>query len=234
METHSMAKSEYDAWMAAGRKLKKGASAADAGVTSAMVKTYGEIAGRYTLELQVGISRLPYEPRNQGTNMLQGGLFANNQWSLRLELQSAQLAIHSIWAHEMAYTNATGYWLGLQQTSYSMIDELLAESLTEAALDAKKTKVSLLGAWARILGEFGLRVLAIRCEFYRNSITDPVSARVNQHIYEEDNHLPYNESMDDRSKQIETLRETQLMKAFAAISARNAVERAGGSSGATD
>jgi hypothetical protein len=49
METHSMAKSEYDAWMAAGRKLNKGASAADAGVTVGDGETYGEIAGRYTL-----------------------------------------------------------------------------------------------------------------------------------------------------------------------------------------
>jgi hypothetical protein len=85
--------------------LKKGASAADAGITSAMVKTFGEIPGRYTWELQVGILRLPYEPRNQGTNVFQGGFFANNQWSLRLELQSA---MHAIRAHEMEYTNAPG------------------------------------------------------------------------------------------------------------------------------
>jgi hypothetical protein len=53
--------------------------------------------------------------------------------------------MHTIWAHEKAYTNATGYWLALQQISYSTIDELVAESVTEAALDAKKTKRSLLG-----------------------------------------------------------------------------------------
>jgi hypothetical protein len=63
MDTHTLAKSEYDAWLSAGRKLKKGASAADAGVSTAMVRTYGEIAGRYTMELNVGISRLPYKPR---------------------------------------------------------------------------------------------------------------------------------------------------------------------------
>jgi hypothetical protein len=65
-------------------------------------------------------------------------------------------------------------------------------------------------------------------------VTDPVSARANQHIYEEDNHLPYIESMDDRSKQIDTLRESQLMKAFAALSASNAVKRAGGGGGAAE
>jgi hypothetical protein len=52
-----------------------------------------------------------------------------------------------------------------------MIDELVAECVTEAALDAKKTKISLLGAWARILGEFGLRVLAMRCEFCSISLS---------------------------------------------------------------
>jgi hypothetical protein len=67
METWTTAKTEYEAWIVAGKKLKKGASVSDAGVTSAMVKTYGEVAGRYTPELQVGISCLPYEPRNQGT-----------------------------------------------------------------------------------------------------------------------------------------------------------------------
>jgi hypothetical protein len=49
-----------------------------------------------------------------------------------------------------------------------LIDEMLAESLTEAALDAKKTKIGLLAAWAQIQEEFGLRVLAIRCELYVN------------------------------------------------------------------
>jgi hypothetical protein len=42
--------------------------------------------------------------------------------------------------------------------------------------------------------------MVLHCEFYRKSITDTVSA--NQLIYKERNHLPYNEPMDDRSKQI--------------------------------
>jgi hypothetical protein len=96
----------------------------------------------------------------------------------------------SIWAHEMAYTNAAGYWMGLQRSAYNMIDEEIAGATTAEARAESEGKIGLLGAWARILGEFAIRVLAIRCEFYRNSVTDPVSARANQHKYEDDNHLP--------------------------------------------
>jgi hypothetical protein len=63
MENHTTAKSEFEARLSAGRKLRKGASAADTGVSTAMVRTYGEIAGRCTMEQSVGFSRLPYEPR---------------------------------------------------------------------------------------------------------------------------------------------------------------------------
>jgi hypothetical protein len=47
-----------------------------------------------------------------------------------------------------------------------MIDELLAECLTEAALDEHKIKIGLLGAGARTLLEFGLFLLARRCVWY--------------------------------------------------------------------
>jgi hypothetical protein len=228
MNYYTLERSDYDAWLSAGsRKLKKGASAADAEVSTEIVRTYGEIAGRYIMELNFGISRLHYEPRKRGTNIFQGGYFANNQWSLRLELQGSQPSNHEIWAHEMACTDAGGYFMGLQQTAYSIINKNIAgETTDEARRDRSKD-------WAGRGMDPNLRrvcawVLAIRFEFYRNSVTDPVSMRANQHIIEEDSHLPYSESMDERSKQIENLRESHLMKAFAALSASKEVTRGGG------
>ena len=118
MELWTTAKAECDAWVAAGGKIKKGAEPEDAGITADMMSIYGKIAGRYSLNLQVGLSRFPYEPVVPGINLFQGGFFRNTQWKPRMELQRAQASMHSIWNYEMNYINATGYWLGLQATFF--------------------------------------------------------------------------------------------------------------------
>lgn len=230
------AKAEYEGWLKAGAKMKKGASAEDAGIVAGMVRVYGEIASRYSLDAQIGVSRMGYEASRPGMNIFQGGFFSNSQWKPRLELQAAQPGMHAIWSHEMNYVNASGYWLGLQQTCFSMMDEEVQDmpQTNEAQRATLAARTAKLLAWARILGEFSLRVLAVRCEFYRNSVRDPVSARANQEMYEEETYLPSNAALDDRARQIDTLRETQLMKAFAALSASNAVKRAGGGGGASE
>lgn len=177
------------------------------------------------------MTRLPYEPSSQGTNMIQGGFFKNTLWKPRIELQRSQSSMHSIWMHEMNYVNATGYWLALQQCAFVLMDQAAqvptpADASVEH-IEAGKKQVSLFGAWTRILGEYAHRVLAVRMEFYRNSVRDPVAARLNQEMIEDDTYLPVNDTLDERVSQMESLRERQLMKAFAAFSAGNAVKRAG-------
>ena len=57
---------------------------------------------------------------------------------------------------------------------------------------------------------------------------DPVAAKLNQEMYEKDSYRPANESLDTRARQINGLCKTQLMKAFAALGASNAVKRGKG------
>ncbi len=113
-----------------------------------------------------------------------------------------------IYRYEMNYFNASGYWLGLQKTCFAMVDLVAIEEVTVES----RGRMARLLAWAGILGEYAIRVLAVRQEFYRNSVKDPVSARLNQEMYEEDAYLPASDALDDRTKQLENLRETQLMK----------------------
>ena len=108
-----------------------------------------------------------------------------------------------------------------------MINEKVASATTNAEKRAAEGKVALLAAWAHIMGEYASRVLAVRIEFYRNSVKDPVAAKMNQKMYEEDSYRPANESLDARARQIDGLHETQLMKAFA-LAASNAVKRGKG------
>ena len=96
MDLWTTAKAECDAWLAAGAKIKNGAEPEDAGITAEMMSIYGEIAGWYSLKLQVGLSHLPYEPVVTGINVFQGGFFRNTQWKPRMELQRARASIHSI------------------------------------------------------------------------------------------------------------------------------------------
>jgi hypothetical protein len=45
----------------------------------------------------------------------------------------------------MAYTNAAGYWMGLQQTAYSMIDEEIAGATTDEARTGIEAKIGCSG-----------------------------------------------------------------------------------------
>lgn len=123
----------------------------------------------------------------------------------------------------MAYFNSAGYWLGLQKTTFTLMGQVSGEGASQ--------RLAQLGAWAQIFGEYALRVLAIRQEFYRNSVKDPVSARLKQSLYEEATYVPANEFLDERTRELETLQQTQLMKALAALTASNTVKRSGGGGG---
>ena len=114
-----------------------------------MMSIYGEISGRYSFNLQVGLSRLPYEPVVPGSNVFQDGFFRNTQWKPRMELQRAHASMHSIWNYEVNYINATGYGLGLQVTCFAMMNEKVASATTDAEKRAAEGKVALLAAWRR-------------------------------------------------------------------------------------
>lgn len=213
--------------MKAGRKIKKGSSPEEAGIMEDMLETYGEIAGKYDTAQSIGMSRLPYCASKAGMNIFQGGFFANDQWEPRVKLQVGQPSMQPIYKYEMNYFNSCGYWLGLQKTCFSIIHQV---ACGPANADTTR-EMSMLNAWAEILGEYALRVLAVRQEFYRNSVKDPVGARLNQEMYEEDSYLPVSDALDERTKQMGTMREAQLMKAIATLAASNNLKRAGGGAG---
>lgn len=71
------------------------------------------------------------------------------------------------------------------------------------------------------MGEFSLRVIVIRMEFYRNNAKDPVATRLNHELHEEDWYLLANSAIDYRARAMENMRETQMLKVIAARSASN-------------
>lgn len=190
-----------------------------------MLTLYSEIAGKYNTEQCVGVSRLPYASPRAGLNIFQGGFFTHDMWEPRVRLQQSQSSMQAIWKYEMNYVNACGYWLGLQKTCYGMLRKASIEAVAGAAGTPRQR---MLQAWSEILGEYALRVLAVRQEFYRNSVSDPVGARLNQSMYEEDTYRPVSEALDDRTRELEKVQETQLMKAVANLMAHNSVKRADG------
>ena len=220
--------SEKEAWIKAARKMRKGGSADESDISLRMVSLYGEIAGRYNANTQIGISRLPYAPSPADINVFQGGYFRHNAWKELRELKEVQPGLQAVWKHEMPYINATGYWLGLAEIAFEMMDETASSANTEGMEPTTVDKrLVYLSAWARLLVEYALRVLAIRVQFYRNATRDPFSAKLNQELYEGEHELPANEMLDERVKQLDGRRETQLAKAFANLAASNAVKKNG-------
>lgn len=219
MKFWTTAKAERDKWLAVGRKIEKGASPDDARVIGDRTSCYGELTGRYSPQLQVGLSRLPYKPSVPSTNVFESELFRNTQWKPRLELQKVQASVHSIWDYDMNCVNAAGDRLVLQENRFDVIYQVATSANTDTEKEAGNCNTAMFASWARITGERAGRGPAARMGFYRNSLKDLVAAKLNQEMYENDTHLPANESLDAHTHHIHALRETQLMKAFSALAA---------------
>ena len=68
----------------------------------------------------------------------------------------------------------------------------------------------------------------IRVQFYRNPTRDPCSAKLNKELYEGEHELPANEMLDEKVKELERLRETELAKAISNSPASNGVKNTSG------
>ncbi len=99
------------------------------------------------------------------------------QWEPLIWLQAAQPSMEPTYRYEMNYFNSCGYWLGLQKSFFAIFDQVARE---EETTEPQGTMARLL-VWAGILGEYAIRVLAV---LYRNSVKDPMNARINKEMHE--------------------------------------------------
>lgn len=70
---------EFDDWITAGLKVKKGNSREEAGITGNIFAVYDEVTRKYTTQKTVEISRLSYKECTRGNNIFHDAFFKHDQ-----------------------------------------------------------------------------------------------------------------------------------------------------------
>lgn len=102
----------------------------------------------------------------------------------------------------------------------------------EAIADKKDAEAQRFDVWALVAIRYSLRLVGLRCEFYKLAAKDPTYAKLVIPTLEAKGEVAASDDLVEPLEKLETHLSTQLMKAVATLSASNATKRAGGKGGA--
>lgn len=206
------------------KKLEKGVTLSEAGISADWVSSYAEVAERVERSRKFGISRYPYEA-GPAVHAFRGGFFDHKDWPLRRGLEK-QGSMRSVAEYECKYVNAAGYWASFHESAI----ELRAERLSQD----RNSEAEKLDVWSIISNRYVLRVLGLRSEFYKMAADDPTYAKMVLPTLERRGDIVMADDLEKPLGELESHLATQLMKAVATLSASNATKRAKNRGGAAD
>jgi hypothetical protein len=192
----------------------------EAEIDGAWMTAYARIARRCRDDMDLGVSRYPYELA-LGVSPFSGGYFEHREWAIRRGMERHPW-LRPLFEYEAHNTNSAGYWMSFSSAAMDLRGEALKLEGTTGVKEAE-----MFDMWAMMAVRYGLRVVGLRVEFYKRSAKNPMYARLVMPVLEGQNDTPASDDLVDVMKKLDMHMATQLMKAAASLHATNAVKRSG-------
>jgi hypothetical protein len=131
-------------------------------------------------------------------------------------------SLRPLYQYEAHYKNAAGYWMRFSVAATAIRGEVLRTEGTEGNAAATRFDV-----WAILAVHYGLRVVGLHTEFYKNYAKDPMHAKMVMPVLEGQSEIPATDDLDGVMEKLDAHMTTQIMKAATSLHATNAVKRSG-------
>jgi hypothetical protein len=172
------------------KKVKRGATLEEAEIDSAWLTAYARIARRCRDDKDLGVSRYPYELA-PGVSPFSGGYIENREWAIRRGMERHP-SLRPLFEYEAHCTNSGGYWMSFSSAVMALRGEALK---IEGRIGVKEAE--LIGVWALMGVQYGLREVELRVEFYKSCARDPMHARLVMPVLEGQNDTPATDDLYD-------------------------------------
>ena len=197
-----------------GKDVSKGKSLAEAAIDWKWIHFHGVIARRCR---DFGLTKYSYG-QGPSVSTFGGGILERREWPLRKAMENHN-GMRLVFEYEANYKNETGYCIAFSEAAMEPRNDSIAEEEGDKAL--------LYAVWSHLAVQYGLRVSSLRCEVILMVARDPTYAKLVMPSLEQRNDLSAAEDLVEQMEKLEAHMSSQLMKAVANLSARNATGRAG-------